>query len=339
MNKQAIKELILNYTAGKTMEVEDSNGKVVEYSLDQIKETYLSKLNEIAGDVKSLRRNKVEIYELIEEMTAEILPKRVQDRFAAWADVESVPFGTKKVFKVKKGKIRGKRFITQVGPSGKFEAFRLDTDKFEVKTHMEGGAGYIDLFDFVRGHITLAEVIEVILEGLEDSLYAQLFEAIVSVGQKMPSANSHTEAGFNATEFRKLGSVVKAYGTGAVIYCFPEFADTIIHDSNFAYITDADKNDIREKGYLGKWFGMDVIVLENSFIDENNEQKVFDESKALIMPLGGNKPAQILFEGEPMAKEYENRGNHSTEFMIMQAFGIAVMHQNNYAIYENTDLA
>src|SRR5690606_24829407 len=122
---------------------------------------------------------------------------------------------------------------------------------------------------------------------------------LIATFGKLPAANKHESNSTDGDELKRIIATVKAYGGNANVICTPEFAATITPDTNF--IGDADKADMREQGYIGRFAGANVIVLPQSFEDESNTQKVFNPQYAFVVPTGGSadeKIVKVALEGQ-----------------------------------------
>ena len=103
------------------------------YSIDSVDKALREELGGMAKSINEFNKNKYDIFEIIIETADEIVPKNVIDRIGMFAEVQVVPQGQRAIFKNKKGRMRAKKFLTQVGLSGVYETFRLDSDTFTVK--------------------------------------------------------------------------------------------------------------------------------------------------------------------------------------------------------------
>ena len=137
-----------------------------KYSVSDVKGAASQALHELASDYNSYRRNKYDIFEIMQESYDEVLPKYVEDFMGSFAEIKTVANGQKAQFVRKRGRQRAKHFITQVGLSGAYESFRLDKDTFEVGGHAIGGAAYIDFERYICGDEDISESAEILLEGL-----------------------------------------------------------------------------------------------------------------------------------------------------------------------------
>ena len=90
-------------------------------------------------------RNRYDIYDIIIENADDIVPNKVMDAMAQFAETIVLKNGETKMFKRGGlGRNRAKKFLTQVGLSGVYETFRLDTETFTIGMKAIGGAVSID---------------------------------------------------------------------------------------------------------------------------------------------------------------------------------------------------
>ena len=332
--KQQIKELALIAYSKKLPTVSGTT-----YSLESVEETLRDKFKALTPNHNAYRRNKLDIFELIEETVDEVTPNKILTRIGDFADVKTFAQGQRPKFKVKKGKNNVKRFITKVGLGGVYERVRLDKDEFTIDTHAVGGSAYIEWEAYLDGQMDFAELTDLIIEGIEEQVYVEVRKALIETFDSLPTANKHTHASTDMKELRRIINTVQAYSGGTVnIFCTPEFASTIELDAH--WIGDTEREDMRNQGFLGKVFGANVISLAQSFTDETNSEKIFDSQYAFIVPSGGSadeKIVKVILEGETIVKDIENRDN-SLEFQAYKKLGTCVLTTNHFGIYRNTSL-
>lgn len=303
-------------------------------------------IRELAKDYNSFRKNKYDIFEIMQVAADEYIPNRVLAAMGQFADIQQFGHGQKVEFKLRKGKLRGKKFVTVASPSGVYESFRLDTDVMSVNTKAVGGATIIDFNRYLCGDEDLSENMGVLLEGIEDRIFEMVQEALVAtISAKGTSAASGANfciaAGFNADSMVKLMNTVRAYGTGVVIYATREFiaamgAD-VITTTGTPGVSIKDIDAIHDTGLINVFRGAPIIEIPQSFVDENNDKKVIDPQYAYIFPTGGEKVVKVAFEGDTVVKEFENRDN-SIELQAFKKLGVGIYHTNNWAVYRNTSL-
>lgn len=312
---------------------------VANFSLMDMEGALREKIRELAPDFNNYRRNQLEIFELVQEVVDEIAPKRIEQAIGYFAQVKNYAQGEKARFRLKKGRKNVKRFITRVGLGGVYQRVRLDQDFFDVATHAYGGAAYVEFEQFLDGQMDWADLIDLILDGIEAQIYKEIQAALIATYAKLSANNKAVSAGFDADEMAKLITTVSAYGTNSLIVCTPEFAASIIPTDKF--IGDAERADMRNQGYIGRFLGAEVVVLPQSFEDESNTTKVFDPQYAIVIPVGGSadeKIVKVALEGQTVLKESQN-ADSSIEFQAYKKIGTQVLSTNHYAMYRNTSLA
>ena len=316
------------------------------YSVGSINEALADGFKEMAGSVNQFMKNRYDIYEVIAETADEIVPNRVMSALGIFADVKVTPQGQKTVFKKKVGKTRAKKFLTQVGLSGVYETFRLDTNTFEVPTNAVGGATIIDFERLMDGAEDMSDVMEIITDGLTDAVYSELHKAlraaITATGR--PDANKVVQNGFDADKMMKLVSVARAYGSSAVIFAPPEFigamgADAIVPvgTSYQGVYSPEDIEAIHRTGYINIFRGTPVIQIPQSFTDERNVHTCIDPQLAYVLPSGGEKVVKIALEGNTQIHDFQNRDN-SMEIHAYRKMGVAILTHYNWGIYQNASI-
>ena len=102
--------------------------------------------------------------------------------------------------------------------------------------------------------------------------------------------------------------------------------------------SDAMKDQRWNNGYLANYKGHNVIVLNQSYTDETNSEKVINPAYAWIIPTGnGEKPVKIAFEGTTLVDERAN-ADWSREIQVYKKLGVGALITNNICVYENTSL-
>lgn len=288
-------------------------------------------------------RNKYDIFELLSENLDEVLPRSVAAALDMFTEIIRVPQGTRPEFRVVRGKQRGKQFVTRATESGNYESFRLDRDHFDIYPVALGGSGYVDFERYLDGLDNLTDIYEVLNDGFVDRIFEMVQEALLQTWNLAgrPARNKVVATGFDAAAMRKLCSTVAAYGAPA-IYCSPEFAaemaNAIVYQTAVK-LSDQDMMDVREQGYIGKFYGTPVIVLPQSFVDETNTKLAMNPSFAYVIPTGKEKLVKLAFEGNSYFREWEHEGDNSVQLQAYLKVGVGVVSTPNYwGIYYNSSI-
>ena len=324
------------------------NEAPTNFSVENVDEALADGLRGLAGSINQFMKNRYDIYEIIIEAADEIVPKKVIDAVGIFAEVRQVPQGTKAMFRTKLGKMRAKKFLTQVGLSGVYETFRLDNGTFEVGAHAIGGGCTIDFERMLDGAENMAELVALLTEAQTDAVYQEVQRALrAAVGQNGVPANNRANVTvgntFDGTEMMKLISTVRAYGSGAVIFAPPEFvaamgADAIVPvpaSGNYGGVYHPQDIDaIHNTGYINLFRGTPIVQIPQSFVDENNVETWIDPQLAYVLPTGNERVVKVVMEGNTQMWDWVNK-DQSMEVMTYRKIGTAILAYHNWGIYRN----
>ena len=311
------------------------------FGYSEMNETLRAEFAALAPDYRTYKINQNTIFALIEQTIDDVLPNRVMEQYGQFAEIKTFAQGDKPIFTQKitqASRNRAKQFIGKVGLAGLYEVFKLDGRSYEVTTNAIGGAAQIGFEEFLDGRVDFAEVLNIVMAGLDECIYMEIEKQLIGAAQNVQTANVNnmsTQNGFNEKEMDRLLSISDSYGGRATIYCTFEFAATMIPSDN--RWSNEMKNTMWNNGYLGTYKGHQVIVLPQSFEDETNSKKVIDPAYAWIIPTGAEKPVKIAFEGGTIVDEYTNY-DRSKEVQIYKKVGVRAIFSNDICVYKNTSL-
>lgn len=309
-----------------------------KFSYSDLNETLRSELKELAGTYQLYRENKNVVFSLIEETINDILPVKVLEQYGQFAEIKTFAQGDKPVFKQKiteASRRRAKQFITKVGLAGVYEVFKLDGREYEIQTTAFGGAAQVSIEEFLDGRVDFADLIEIVMEGLDEAIYLEIEKALIGSVENLAAANKYVGAGFSETEMDRLVAVADSYGK-STIYCTYEFAATMVPSEG--WVSDNMRDQKWNNGYLANYKGHNVIVLNQSFVDETNTTKVIEPGYACIIPAGNSeKPVKIAFEGTTLVDERAN-ADWSREIQVYKKLGVGALITNNICVYRNESL-
>lgn len=310
------------------------------YSTAQVNDTLREELAELVGSPSLYRENKNVLFTIIEEVVGDVVPKKVEAMYASLAEVKTFGQGEKPLFRRRvNAKLRAKQFITRVGLAGVYEVFKLGgSESFEVPTSAVGGAAQISIEEFLDGQADFAELIQIVIDGIQETIQLEVGEALVAGINQLPEANRVNFAGFNAGEFDRLLVVADSYGTGkATIYADAMFAAKLM-PAEMAVLPDAMKTEVLTNGYLTSYKLHPVVILPNAVADETNTALALDPGYAWIMPAGTDKPVRISFEGETMVDERKN-ADWSRDIHAYKKVGVGAMLTSDICVYHDTSLS
>ena len=313
------------------------------FTVESVDAALFDELKAMTGSVNEFMRNRYDIYDIIIKAADEVVPNKVIDVIGSFAEVQIVPQGQKAIFKRGSiGRNRAKKFLTQVGLSGVYETFRLDTETFTVEAHAVGGAGTIDFDRMLDGSENMSDIMDIITEGLTDSVFYEIQKALIAAygAAGVPAANKKEGNNFVAKDMQDLVNVVRSYGTSAVIFACPEFVAAMgpdqIGDSSYkAVYSPKDIEDIANTGYIKMFRGTPIVQMPQSFIDENNDKTAMNPQYAFVLPTGGEKVVKVVLEGPTQMWMRDNR-DQSMEINAYKKMGAAILTYHNWGIYYNS---
>lgn len=337
-----IKELALHAARGTAP---------ANYSNENVNVALREEMKNLASSVNEFMRNRYDIYDIIIATADEIVPNKVISALGMFADVQVVGQGEKAMFRKSVGKLRAKKFLTQVGLSGVYETFRLDKDIFEVSAHAVGGAATIDFERFLDGAEDMAEIMDIITEGLTDAVFGEVQKALKAAvtATARPATNLISKNTFVPADMLKLVNIARAYGSSAVIFAPPEFVaamgpDAIVpvgtYGSSYPAVgvyAPQDIDAIHNTGYINIFRGTPIVQIPQSFVDETNTATEIDPQLAYVLPAGKEKVVKVVLEGATQIHDFTNRDN-SMEIHAYKKMGCAILTHYNWGIYQNTGI-
>lgn len=314
---------------------------VAEFSLHDMEETLRAKMAElVCNDKGSIdfykwSQNSPVVFELMGVMVDEVLPQNIKNVYGPVADILTTNHGDKPRFILKKGRMNVKRFVTKVAAAGVYERVRLDRDYIDVDIYAHGGAIFQTIEGFLAGRESISELLNIFIEQLEVALHEDIATALTASYARLPAANKHSVNSFVKTEFDRILNTVRAYGQ-PTIFCTLSFAGSLIPTDSF--VSEIDKMEMRNMGYIGKYLGANVVIIPQTFKDETNTETIVNNQQAYVIPAGADeKPLKVALEGNTLIRSID-REDWSTEMQIYRKMGVALLNTNFFGIYENTAL-
>jgi hypothetical protein len=263
------------------------------------------------------------------------------EAYGQFAEIKQFSQGEKAVFTQRvtaASRRRAKQFITKVGLAGIYETFKLDGASFELKSTAYGGAAEISIEEFLDGRVDLAELLDIVMEGLNDAIYVEISKALASMVEMLPNEQKVSHNGFDGAMFDELLQHADSYAP-TTIYCTYEFAAKMIPANEWA--SESVKNELWNKGYLANYRGHNVVILPQSY--EWNEEskgytdKVINPAIAYLIPSNAGKVVKVAFEGQTLVRDLE-QDDWSKHVDVYKKMGVGVFSAGIVHIYENTAL-
>jgi len=292
---------------------------------------------------REIRRNKVHIMALIEEVIDVLLPQKLQERVEMFAEVKSYARDAEVVFDIKAlGKRRAFLTIKKGQRGGLYQAARLDDKQMSLPVWTETVGVYITLEEILLGKYSLQELMNNILDGFVERMYVLVIEALqAAYVTGVPSANKASAAGFVPASIDPIIRVIAAYGTPVIM----GFHNLVTKINNITYAVSthnpnvpvSDLDEMKENGFIGKYKSVPVIKLPNYILNEvTNATWMLDETQLFILPTG-TKPVKVALKGDlTIIDDVHPTG--SEEWNAHKMLGVGILLFNNIGIYDDSSL-
>ena len=318
------------------------------YTVENVNDALAEELRKVGGSINLFMKNRYDIYEVITQAVDEVVPGRITDQLASIAEIVTVQQGQKLAFRRPIGKARARQFLTQVGLSGVYETFRLDSETFDVSVQAIGGGATLDFEHMLDGVETLSEYVNVLTDSAVQAIYGEIQKALRASlnATGRPSANKVTSNKFESDKMFKLCSIAKSYGNNAVIFAPPEFvaamgADAIVPvpaNGNYGGVYHPNDIDaIHNTGYIQLFRGTPIVQIPQSYVDNNNETTTIDPQIAYVLPTGNEKIVKVVLEGQTQIWDRVLH-DQAIEIYTYRKMGVAILNQYNWCIYQNTGI-
>lgn len=277
-------------------------------------------------------------FALIEEAVDEILPKKLEGVLQEFAEVRSFARDAEVLFNIEKiGKNRAKLTISKGARGGIYRAAKLDRKYFSVDTTIQTVAVSVTLEEIILGTLSLAELYSNILEGFQEIVYKEVFNALAS-GRAVAGYDRIEKDGAVTTNKAGLGAAidkvmpyVKQYGVPTIFGSYQALSEL----ANPASQWHPEMNDSAEKrqyGFVQLYKGSKVVELPNYLVDNKNDTWFYDPKYVFVLP-SGIKPVKVALKGDlTLIRNTSAVGSEKWE--AHKLIGVGVAMANNFAVIE-----
>lgn len=168
-----------------------------------------------------------------------------------------------------------------------------------------------------------------VIESIMEAIMKKVYDTLIALYSKLPTANVHKSSNLELSELDKIVSVIKAYGQPVIMGTGLAISQIKL-DTN---ASEADKLDIRNKGYVGKYKGCPVVEILNSFEDEDNSVKTMSDKYLFILPSGQEKVIKVAMEGGLFLLDTVGK-DRTVNFDGYQKVGVGTLAVNNVGMYQ-----
>jgi len=283
---------------------------------------------------KAIRRNYVEVFEVIETLVPNLLQTGWQNNpfFEEFVEYRNGNDGDINEFYVEDDTI-----LTVSELSGDHHDIirqKLGAgETFPVKTSWYGLKIYTEFELFMAGRVDWAKFVQKIYEAMDKKVNAMLYAAIMAAPAQVTPTGTFTKslqmtAANRETVLQLIDDIQALTGDEVVIMGTRIALSKLSAMADVNYIADADKNERRSLGYVTLWEGVKVAQIPQVFDNNSVTTRLVDNDKLLIMPLGDNKFIKMYDEGDAQIMQVTDPAvnmDMTMEYEYQQKMGIATV--------------
>jgi len=300
------------------------------YSKEQTSEAIRAALIEMNGgsnkiSLKNFYRGS-QIYSLVQDLLPTIIDEGFKDTDAIFGlvDYRNVADGDEQEFVIDGNSL----FIVADAAAGIKGVRRQRIDKSQavrVKTSVKVVRVYEELNRLLSGKVSFDKFVENVAKSFKNQTLTDAYKAIDGITSSTIGLDSTyvvtATSGANETALLELiGHVEAATGKKARIYG----TKAALRKLDGASFGDEAKSDLYNIGYMGKFYGNDMIELRQAHIPGTSTFAIGDTK--IYVVAGDDRPIKVVNEGEGILFEGEPTANAdlTKEYVYGQGFGVGV---------------
>ena len=281
---------------------------------------------------KTLRRNKVEIFEIIEELVPAIIQEGLtgNEFWNSHVDYKNLAEGDQNLFSVDDGSLFVVAEVADGIATPRRQRIGKSTD-VSVTTTTHAIRIYEEFSRFMAGRIDWNELCNKVASSFQKAVWQDIYTAFSGVAATSKSAGANGALGtdyiptagtWDEDSFLDIIGHVEA-NTGKKPIVLGTAA--ALKKMTTAVIADSAKESLYNEGYYGKFYGYDVIKLAQAHTAGTDTFAIADD--ALYVVAGDDKFIKFVDEGEAIIddRDFTNNADMTIEYRMIQKWGVAVV--------------
>jgi hypothetical protein len=317
------------------MAIDLKHDNTSKFSKRDVNESFRNKILEEVGvsleDIKNpkvYRRNKVALFELVEEAVNVLIEEGIKNQFDSFVETSNIAFGNQKTFKVPDTATFA--VATIADGTQNLRRQRLDAGNLTVTTSTKGIKVYEEYARFLAGDIDWENFINKLVTSYNNQIAVDIYTALYGAYDNL-SAPYAVSGAFVASEMDALIDHVSA-ATNADCTIWGTKAS--LRKVTPAEISDAMKQARNEMGYYGVFNGTPMNAIKQAHTPGTNTFAI-GSNFAMIIPNIGDRIIKLVYEGDAIIEETPVMTNQdmSMEYLFIKKYGVAVIAQGKYGIW------
>lgn len=305
------------------------NEGAAKYSDQAIREAFFEILEDDKLDWKGWRRHKIDCFEVIENVLDVNIPLAWEDSafYKQFVETRNSNLGNTNEFIVDDNSIL---FISRLaGNYWSIDRQKIQGKKsFSVQVETIGIRVYDELERFLKGTITLADMVARLQKSFQNEIDSRIFTSFNGIGVYLPAKFQETGSYDRDTMSDLIQRVQVASQKNVILAGTRSTLAHIVDGVEANRMSASQKEELATKGMLLDYTGLGVQAMQipQSFARNSYDFKV-DNNSIFVLP-DGVQPIKLFFEGDTRTKENGEKDNDDmtidTTVMMKVGTGIIV---------------
>lgn len=337
MDKKAIIELANDISRGvKTFEIDDKS-----YSATEATNVLRRALIDANGgsfkiDKKTLRRNKVEIFEIMEELVPNIIAEGLEgDEFwMTYVDERNLALGDRNEFLIPSNSL----FVVSEIADGIATPRRQrigETTSLSITTTIHAVRIYEEFSRFMSGRINWGDLCDKVAKSFQREIWNDIYTAFNGITANTLGLNeTYVRSGtFDESELVELISHVESANDENAVIVGTKVGLSKVKG---AELSDEAKKNMFNEGFYGKFRGTPMVSLKQKH-KFGTDEFILDDNKIYVVA-GGEKFIKFVNEGDTYIEDKPSTTNAdmTVEYLMTMKWGLAVAFTGRFGQYTMT---
>ena len=279
-----------------------------KYTDQAIREAFFEILGDDKLTYQNFRNHKFEIFSIMENVLTTNLPLAWEnsDFYRSFVDTKSTTFGDTNEFVVEDNSTM---LVSRIsGNHWQIERQKLQGKKsFSVALEWIGIRVYAELESFLKGTITLADMMAKLQKSFQNEIDARIVASFNGIGTYLPAKFQESGTYDRATMNDLIQRVQIASQKDVILAGTRSALAAVAEGTNSAWISNAAKEELATTGVVVENIGLPcrAMIIPQTFVRGTYDFSV-NNNVLYVLP-EGTKPVKLSFEGQTRARDLDSQ--------------------------------
>ena len=279
-----------------------------KYTDQAIREAFFEILGDDKLTYQNFRNNKNAIFSIMENVLTTNLPLAWEnsDFYRSFVDTKSTTFGDTNEFVVEDNSTM---LVSRIsGNHWQIERQKLQGKKsFSVALEWIGIRVYAELESFLKGTITLADMMAKLQKSFQNEIDARIVASFNGIGTYLPAKFQESGTYDRATMNDLIQRVQIASQKDVILAGTRSALAAVAEGTNSAWISNAAKEELATTGVVVENIGLPcrAMIIPQTFVRGTYDFSV-NNNVLYVLP-EGTKPVKLFFEGQTRARDLDSQ--------------------------------